>query len=205
MDTGDLEPTQAEILEAAHRALSKRGYSDLTIRDIAEEFEKSKSLLYYHYDGKEALFADLLSYASETFITELQLEEATPRDQLVALVDRLLPATLEDDQHAAHVALLELRSQVPHVDVYATQFTEIDREFTLTVRDIIQDGIERGQFQERDAEREAELFVSLVDGMRIRRLTSDRFSVTDARETLGAYLEDRLFAPHEELPQDGLT
>ena len=37
--------TRAAIMEATFEALSKHGYADLTIQTIADEFEKSKSLL----------------------------------------------------------------------------------------------------------------------------------------------------------------
>ncbi len=193
MDTNELGPGKEEIIEATYRALNKHGYSDLTIQHIADEFDKSKSLLYYHYDGKETLFADLLQYTTRKFLDELQRSGETPKEQLDHLVDRLLPETIEEDRYSAQVALLELRSQVPYVDVYAEQYTEIDRLFKGTVRDIIEDGVEAGQFHDVDTELEAELLVSLINGMRTRRLTSDVFSVTDAREALSDHLDRRLY------------
>lgn len=193
MVTSEPEPGKEEILEATSRALRKHGYRDLTIQDIADEFDKSKSLLYYHYEGKEMLFADLLQYTTHEFLDELQRSGETPKDQLTHLVDQLLPETVGEERRTAQLALLEFRSQVPHVEVYAQQYTEIDRLFKETVREIIEDGVEQGQFRDVDAELEAELFVSLVSGMRTRRLTSGAFSIETARQALTDHLHQRLF------------
>ncbi len=189
----EFDPGNEEIMEATFRALGEQGHRNLTIQDIADEFDKSKSLLYYHYDSKEMLFADLFRYISQKFLEELQLTEGSPKAQLHHLIDRLLPGTIDEERYAAQVALLELRSQIPHVDVYAEQYTEIDSLFKRTVSDIIRTGIEQGQFHEVDPEQEANLLVSAVSGMRTRRLTSADFSVEAARQTLFAHLHTRLF------------
>ena len=37
-----------DIMSATFRALSKHGYASLSMQDIADEFDKSRSLLHYH-------------------------------------------------------------------------------------------------------------------------------------------------------------
>lgn len=189
----ELDPGKQEIMDATFRALSKHGYGDLTIQRIADEFDKSKSLLYYHYDSKEELLADAVNYTTQQFIDELQLADASPTAQLRHLVDRLLPETIDSEQRKTQVALLELRSQVPHVEVYAEQYTEVDTLLKETLTDIIENGIAQDEFVDVDAAREAELLVSILSGMRTRRLTSADFSAEDARDALHAHLTARLF------------
>jgi len=75
-------------MSATYRALREHGYADLTIQQIADEFEKSKSLIYYHYDTR----------------TEL----------LVAFIDHLLTPDLDDETVAFWRAMLELRAQAAH-------------------------------------------------------------------------------------------
>jgi AcrR family transcriptional regulator len=60
----DDEPadTREAIMQATYRALRAHGYARLTIQRIGDEFPKSKSLLYHHYDGKDDLLLEFLSY-----------------------------------------------------------------------------------------------------------------------------------------------
>ncbi|MEF8974259.1 MAG: helix-turn-helix domain-containing protein, partial [Haloarcula sp.] len=48
MNDGD---TADDIMDATYRALCTHGYADLTMQDIADESDKSKAALHYHYDS----------------------------------------------------------------------------------------------------------------------------------------------------------
>lgn len=192
MSLDDPEPTREKILEATYEALCKHGYGDLTIQDIADEFEKSKSLLYYHYDSKDRLLVDFLDSTLEEFITDFHLTEETPREQLERLLDRLFPNNLDEENYPLQIALLELRAQAHHSELYQKQFTEMDRLFKETLVDIIEEGIRTGQFRDVDAELEAELLVSMISGMRTRRLTCQDFQVEESRRAIEEHIDRRL-------------
>lgn len=55
------------IMTATYEALCAHGYTDLTAQDIADRTDKSKSLLFYHYDSKDDLVADFLVFLRELF------------------------------------------------------------------------------------------------------------------------------------------
>ncbi len=91
--------TNAEIMWAVYRALSKNGYPELTMSQIAAEFEKSKGLLYYHYDSKEAILNDFFTHLCERLETSLVDDEYDdPAEQLWAVIERILPAAMDDEQ-----------------------------------------------------------------------------------------------------------
>jgi len=128
--TGDADsetddPLKAEIMRATYRALIEQGYSELTIQGIADEFLKSKSLLYYHYDGKDDLIASFLGFATDRFRREIEIEIDDPEAQLRALVDQLVPESLDDDEYRVQVALLELRSETPHNEQFRQQYAVV--------------------------------------------------------------------------------
>lgn len=75
----ELEPAKRRIMEATYRALQKHGYGNLTIQHIADEFENSKTLLYYHYDGKDELLVDFLDYVLTQFLNSLPRGTARPK------------------------------------------------------------------------------------------------------------------------------
>jgi AcrR family transcriptional regulator len=195
-----MDPGKREIMEATYRALSKHGYSDLTIQRIADEFEKSKTLLYYHYDGKDELLVDFLDYVLHQFLLELPECEDSPRKELGILIDSLLPETVDDEPYQVMLAMFELRVNAPHDENCREQYLHVDSELKSLLEDIIARGIEAGEFQDADPTVEAELLLSLLTGTRARRLTVydpdqsiqklrqaiqshiDRISVSDARD-----------------------
>ncbi|ELZ53713.1 MULTISPECIES: TetR/AcrR family transcriptional regulator [Halorubrum] len=79
MDDPFAEPsdTRQAILGAAFRALCEHGYANVTIKRIGDEFDKSQSLVYHHYDGKDDLLLDLLEYLLDQFEASIADGSAT--------------------------------------------------------------------------------------------------------------------------------
>lgn len=186
-----LDPVEQEIMEATYQAVSEHGYGDLTIQAIADEFENSKSLLYYHYDGKDDLLIDFLDYALHRFLDEIHVGDQPPAKQLRALVDNLAPKTLDDEPYRVQLAMFELRVNAPHDDDARQQYMEVDRELKELLTEIIQQGIESNAFVAVDPDIEAERLLSLLTGVRARRLTvDDEFRIENARTALLTQIQE---------------
>jgi len=194
MNLDNPEPTKVAIMEATYEALNKHGYSSLTIQDIADEFDRSKSLLYYHYESKETLLADFLEYTLQEFISEFEVEQEEPAIRLERLLDRLVPESVDTDSYPIQIALLELRAQAPHTEVYRERYSEVDRVLTETIEEILRQGIEQGEFKAVDAEREAQLLVTMIYGTRVRRFTTNEFPVAQTRAMLFEHVDRQLRA-----------
>lgn len=165
--------TRTDIMEATFDALSKHGYADLTIQTIADEFEKSKSLLYYHYETKDALMVDFLEFILEGFTTQVEMEgEEEAPDRLWTVVELLLPPDVHEDEEARRLrrALLELRMQAPYDEAYARRFEEMDELLTATFEAIISEGVDDGTF-DVDPATGAELLLDAVMGATVRVVT----------------------------------
>ena len=195
----DPDSTREAIMAATYRALCRHGYADLTIQRIGDEFEKSKSLLYHHYDGKDALLVDFLRYMLERF--EAEVGEHDESDALVRLrgvVDRTLPRTLDDERAEFSGAMFELRSQATQDAAYREQFTRSDRFLRERLATIVRDGVEQGVFRDVDPERTAAFLFATLNGAMLARTTADDDAVEAVRAELDAYVESHLLA-------DGVT
>ena len=171
--TTERSDTRAAIMEATYRALCEHGYADLTIQAIADEFEKSKSLLYYHYDTKDEILIAFLEYMIEEFAVEETLDsEDAPDEQLSAFIDELVPASPTDAQREFQVALLELRSRALSKDAYREQFTRVDGLVHETLAEILAAGVEDGTFRDIDIEETAALLGAALSGAMLRRATT---------------------------------
>ncbi len=55
------EKTRKQILDGAYRLFRRRGYSRVTMDDIAAEARFTKRTLYHHFESKDQLLAEVLS------------------------------------------------------------------------------------------------------------------------------------------------
>ncbi|MFP8951414.1 TetR/AcrR family transcriptional regulator [Natrialbaceae archaeon A-arb3/5] len=183
--------TREEIMTATYEALCEHGYTDLTAQNIADRTDKSKSLLFYHYDSKEDLVTDFLAYLLEWFDERVrETETLPPIERLAMFVDWYLYGSSESDHQSFHTALLELRTQAPYNDRYREQLRRSDDRFRATLEEILEDGIETGQFVEHDTEQTAALLIAALDGARVRQLTLDR---DEYLETVRSATVSRIF------------
>ena len=195
---GDLEErtdTQEAIMDATYRALRNCGYADLTIQAIADEFDKSKSLLYYHYDTKDDLLVDVLMDSLDRLSVEETVDASkSPRAQLETFLDNTLPATLDEEGRAFRVTVIELRSQAPMHEAYREQFARADRLVQQTLAEIIDGGIETGDFEDVDVSYTVDLLLSLIEGAMTRHLVTTEEATVAARDTVDRYLEANVYA-----------
>ena len=84
-ERGTATDTERAIMEATFRALSKHGYVDLRLRDIGDEFEMTRQLIHYYYDGKHDLISAFLEYVIEQYEGSVAVDEG----DRVAVGDRL--------------------------------------------------------------------------------------------------------------------
>jgi AcrR family transcriptional regulator len=188
------EDTQTAIMEATYRALCEHGYANLTIDRINGEFEKSKSLLYYHYDDKDEILLSLLDHLLEQFAVEDTVDPNDDPDiQLRTFIETLLPWTLSGEDGEFQTAVFELRSQALSDEAYRKQFTRADDLFRETIIGLIEAGIEDGTFREVDTDRAAEHVLSTINGAMLRRLTAENESaVRTTRKGLEEYVDSYL-------------
>ena len=196
----DPETTRESIMRATYLALCEHGYAGLTIQRIGESFEKSKSLLYHHYDDKDELLLAFLQFMLEEHETSmLDLPEAGARERLDAVLDVMLTPSLSEEERGFTAAMVELRAQAAHDERYREQFAEHDRVFCEQLVGIVEDGIESGAFRPADAETVAEFVNTAVAGAMTRRVTGgEDLAATATREALDSYVERVLLADGSE-------
>ena len=161
-----------EIMDGVYQALCNHGYAALTMQDIADECNKSKSLLHYHFDTKEDLLVAFLEQMLVDYDETIESRsQQPPVDRLVEFIARFV-FTPEDTERASfHLALLEMRSQGPFNDRIRELLRRSDELLRSAVAEILEDGIEAGVFRDVDVEETATLFVAMMDGARTRQIT----------------------------------
>ena len=179
---------RTRILEAAVDCIVRDGLAQVRMASIARTAGVSSGLLHYHFDTKELLFGEVLTYshAMSAELNDRALEDAGdgPAEQLSSFLDRCLPS----DEQRAHewllwqeLALLCVRD--PHLAKVSAALYE---DLYTTITDIIRDGVTAGVFTTTlDPRALAETAVALTDGLGERVLANDPgLGLEQARSTI---------------------
>ncbi len=207
MPLGELfdEPTDTreELMGATYRALCEHGYAELTIQRISDQFPKSKSLLYHHYDSKDELLVEFLSFVLDHLESTTPQDDDEPTEALRSLLEYLLPTDPSTEQQQFRRAIIELRAQAATDPEYQAQFTRSTDYFQDRFAAIIERGCDKGVFRTVDADRVATLLVASIDGAMLREATTDPDHAQTAINRLHAELTD--YVERRVLDEPGVT
>jgi AcrR family transcriptional regulator len=172
-DSSTTPDAHEDIMDATYDALLEHGFADLTMQDIADQAEKSKSLLHYHYDTKQQLLVEFLEYLIERGAERArERADEPPRERLRDFVAGGLTDNDEEDWAFA-TAVLELQAQAPHDETYREQLAHNEATLRTHIADIIREGIETGDFRDVDPDSTARLLLAAIDGARTQRVVLD--------------------------------
>ncbi|GAB7093759.1 TetR family transcriptional regulator C-terminal domain-containing protein [Halolamina litorea] len=189
------DDTRRQIMEATFRALSEHGYSDLRVRDIGAEFEKSRTLIHYHFDGKHDLIASFLEYVIEQYEEPEADDPADPWATLSARLDQCLfgPDVGDFDHWERMTVYHELFAHARHDERHRAVFTDHYEQLRGNLTAVIEAGIEEGAFRKVDAESLAQLLTDVIHAARARRISLGHEDAPDqAREAVDAFVLDTL-------------
>lgn len=119
-----------EIVAAAVRVFAEKGYTEAAISDIAEEADVAVTAVYYHFSGKEELFAAAMRSALDSI--SIVVEEARPTgtstgsdgaDGLRAVIDAVWN-WVDDHPHVAALVHIQLPGATPQLQSIRFDFLE---------------------------------------------------------------------------------
>ncbi|WP_226007487.1 TetR/AcrR family transcriptional regulator [Natrinema salinisoli] len=170
----DPTDTCEKILAATYRSLNEHGYADLTMQTIGDELEQSPSLVYHHYENKDALVLACLEYLLEQFESEFGNDAVDdPKGRLEEILEWWFATDVDDEWHGFLTTILELRARAVHDSEYREHFTRSDRIFKESLATVLRAGINSGAFLECDPDAVAETLQTVFIGTVLRRSSTD--------------------------------
>jgi AcrR family transcriptional regulator len=173
-----------QILEAAAQIIRQKGYHAASMQAIANAVNQQKASLYHHFSGKQEILLTLLDQALDLLIERIStvVTREIPADEKFCQAIRVYLESLEEHAALASVLLLEHRSLEP--EYHERHIPRRDR-FEKLWRDLIQEGMESGVFQDTDPAMTARALLGVMnwtitwyrpDGLLTIRQISDHFS-----------------------------
>ena len=147
-----VRPTSVKdrILESAIEEFAGLGYHGSSLRSIAERSQATKPMIYYHYQGKDGLFAAAIRHQLERLEEELKSRIDDEGDTLARLeaFARTYMACFLFDHPALAVGLRELPT-LPAL-VFEVIARDHGRMVVAVLKKILRDGEERGDLRQLD-------------------------------------------------------
>jgi len=146
------EARRQALLEAAEGVFAERGFSGATMSEIAARAGYSAGNLYNVFEGKEALFAEVLA-SRAGLILDLVRRALTSEGPLGQVVDRYVTATLElVEQHRGFFVMLTQAN--PDFDWHAAEADAGGHSLRNALEDQLErvflDAMERGEIPRGD-------------------------------------------------------
>ena len=126
-----------EILAAAAKVISAKGYRGATIQDLAAELDMTGAALYYYVQRKEDLLVEILQRAGNRFhdaVKEIVEADMEPERKLRRFFRRHLEMMIERDRAIFSILFYE-RSDLPRDRL--DELTQGEREAFATARKLI--------------------------------------------------------------------
>jgi AcrR family transcriptional regulator len=161
-----LEERKAQIIKAAWTCFTHKGYNNTTMDDIVAESGLSKGSLYWYFDSKD----DLFKAAVMSFFDEVGQEAFAALEQCETFSDKLR-ALARSTVAFGHKAeglfglLVEFWAQSERREEESQFWADVLVQYKGLMAEIIEEGIQKGEFRPIDAEHLAWILMAAYDGL----------------------------------------
>jgi AcrR family transcriptional regulator len=179
---------RSQLIRAAYKVVGEKGYSDFTIKDIAEEAGLSNGLLHYYFKNKEDLLFNLLRGMNAKLKDQLNktLKVLTePQDKLLAFCDEAF--ALVDKEKAYFYVLIDFWAQMNHDNRIRQANVKLFRSYRDEITTILKEGETKGVFKVVDVQLTSVIIISLIQGTIIQYIIDNESF--DYREYTGRVKE----------------
>lgn len=154
------------VLDAARSLFSERGFSAVSMRDIARSVGLQQSSIYNHFDGKQTILMELLR---SHMLTLNECRQAS-HDGTLPVIEQLVGFT---QFHVAYhidfpddvfIAYMELRSLEP---TNREALVALRDQYEASLRDLLQLGVDNGVFHCVDVAVHARAIIAMLTGVTV--------------------------------------
>lgn len=159
------EQTKRKVADAAKALFSQKGYKATSIEEIVEATGSSKGNIYYHFKSKEGLFLYLIDEWNLEWERNWKERESlykTTRDKLFGIAEQII---LDDLNHPLTKAADEFFNNEEKGSDIEERIDEMVKRHVEFNRELLQKGIDEGEFSPKNAEQLAVILEGLFVGM----------------------------------------
>jgi AcrR family transcriptional regulator len=133
------ETRKQEIIRIASLLFKKKGYSAVTMRDLAQAMGMKAASLYNHIDSKQAILQEIILATAEEFthgMTKVLEKDITSIEKLKALIELHVSIAVSKPE-----SLAALNSDWMHLEEKLDYYLKLRNDYEANFKWIIQQGI----------------------------------------------------------------
>jgi len=135
-----------EIVQTAEILFKKKGYSAVTMRDIAQAMGIKAASLYNHIQSKQEILSDIIMKIGEEFTEGMArivaMETATSIEKLERIIKLHVKITVENPSRMA-----TMNNDWMHLEEKLEYYLQLRRDYEESFRQILKQGIEKGEIK----------------------------------------------------------
>jgi len=164
------ERRRQQIIVAAKRVFSEKGFNKTTMEDIAKEAELSPGTLYLYFKNKEELYASLslriLQYL-HIRVTHVNNDAAlSPEQKLSALIEAMYDVYDFDPLTIINMFHLQSSETLKHLsESLLEEIKQLSQKSIGAIAKIFEEGMQKGIYVDRHPVALADIFWSLFSGV----------------------------------------
>lgn len=155
-----------QILQAAREVFAKNGFDSARMDDIANASGLSKGTLYLYYKSKDDLIVGLLKTTFNDLLMQLRMLLAVDSSVEIRLQDyaQQISIYMQQDASSLNIAynFYAVAARQPSIRLLLQTYFA---DYRLLLTQILEQGIERGEFIQFDTAQAATTLVALMEGL----------------------------------------
>ncbi|WP_298510193.1 TetR/AcrR family transcriptional regulator [uncultured Kordia sp.] len=140
------ETRKEEIVRTAEALFKKKGYSAVTMRDIAQAMGIKAASLYNHIQSKQQILSDIIIQIGEQFTEGMAeivaAENITSIEKLERIIKLHVQITMENPSKMA-----TMNNDWMHLEGKLDYYLQLRRNYEESFRQILKQGIEKGELK----------------------------------------------------------
>ena len=158
------EKTREAILDASYALFARKGFKQVTMKDVCEAANMSRGGLYSHFSGTDLLFEALLGKITTEQSTDINaaIDEGT---SAVTILNRILKNMEEEMKHPEDSLSIAMYEYAETVDSHVME--DLNRSGEKKWKRLIRYGIDRGEFLDVDVDGVVNMIMYSYQGVRM--------------------------------------
>ena len=172
-----------QMLRAALEVIAERGYPETRITDVAAQAGTSAALVIYYFKTRDQLLTEAIRFSEDAWYeagTRRMARISTAAGRLEEIVAMTCLPDPDPDVAGSWLLWLDLWAQSARNPGVAAVRQKFDERWRETIRDLVREGQDAGEFGSVDAEDFAITLSALLDGLAVPIALEDP-EVTPAR------------------------
>ncbi len=162
-----------QIVRATVECITKFGYHNFSMQDVARTAGVSKGIIHYYFLNKDELMMSVLSKVAgdiERVLSEDMAAIENPIDKLGVFIDVCFDIVKNTKEY--YQVNIDFWTQINQKEQVRNVISEHYKKFRKTAQEVVEQGQKAGTFREVDAAEYAAYVIALVDGISLQWLFS---------------------------------